>query len=236
MNIRQQPSPNRNIGRSGWTPDFIVCHITEGSFDGAVSWIVNPASQVSYHFVVARDGRITQAVDIANTAWANGTTNSGDSRDNRHSRLDAVRSRRVNANLYTISIGFEGRSTETAGALADAQLDAAIWLIGHIRKEAIRLFGKVIPVENIVGHADITPRWKPNCPGANFPFKEIQNRVETPPPVVPQPPPQPIPSPWAKEAWEWAVANKLTDGTNPQGIPTREQMIKLLHNYSTMMP
>ena len=36
------------------------------------------------------------------------------------------------------------------------------------------------------------------------------------------------PSEWAKEAWEWAKKNNLTDGTNPQGILTREQAIVLL--------
>ena len=230
MNIRQQVSPNKNIGRQSWTPDFIVCHITEGAYDGAVSWIMNPVSEVSYHFVVARDGRITQTVDIANTAWSNGTTNSGDSKDNRYSLIETVRNRKVNANLYTISIGFEGYSSETAGALANPQLESALWLIEHIRKEAKQAFGKEIPIANIVGHSDITPKWKPNCPGVKFPFVEIRSRLTSP--AVPT---QPSPSPWAKEAWEWAVANNITDGTNPQGIPTREQMVKLLHNYSQLI-
>ena len=66
MNIIKRMSPNRTVGRQGWQPDMVVCHITEGAFDGTVSWITNPASQVSYHFVVAQDGRIVQAVDIAN--------------------------------------------------------------------------------------------------------------------------------------------------------------------------
>ena len=64
MEIVRRMSPNRNLGRQGWQPDMIVCHITEGAFDGTVSWITNPTSQVSYHFVVARDGRIVQAVSI----------------------------------------------------------------------------------------------------------------------------------------------------------------------------
>ena len=45
-------------------------------------------------------------------------------------------------------------------------------------------------------------------------------------------PPGHTPSPWAKEAWEWAFTKGLTDGTNPQGIPTREQMVQLLYNFS----
>lgn len=39
------------------------------------------------------------------------------------------------------------------------------------------------------------------------------------------------PSPWARDAWEWGIANGLTDGTNPHGQPTREQMLTMLHRY-----
>ena len=59
------------------------------------------------------------------------------------------------------------------------------------------------------------------------------------PPVVtpPEPPPVPIPqpSPWAQEAWEWGIGLGLTDGTNPQGVPTREQMVTLLHRYHNIV-
>lgn len=87
MNITQQVSPNRNTGRQGQKPDFIVCHITGGSFTSALNTIMNRNNQVSYHFVVSGQGEIVQAVDITDTAWANGTNNSGDNRDNRHSTI-----------------------------------------------------------------------------------------------------------------------------------------------------
>jgi len=52
-----------------------------------------------------------------------------------------------------------------------------------------------------------------------------------PPPTPPEPPPPLPPSEWAREAWAWGIANNLTDGTNPRGVPTREQMVTLLHRY-----
>jgi len=232
MNIQQFTSPNINRGRQGWAPDIIVCHITEGAFNGAVSWLTNPQSQVSSHFVVAQDGRIAQLVPITDTAWANGTTTGTDNRGNRHARLEAVRQRNVNANLYTISIEHEGRLAETGGRLTPAQLEATVRLIGHIRTEVRRIFNTEIPIsrDNIVGHADITPQWKPNCPGAAFQFDEIIQRLRANESnVVAED--APGPSRWAAEAWEWATQRRLTDGTNPQGIPTREQMIQLLYNY-----
>lgn len=38
-------------------------------------------------------------------------------------------------------------------------------------------------------------------------------------------------SSWAREAWEWAKRNKLTDGTRPRDTTTREEMMVLLYNY-----
>ena len=226
MQITQNPSPNFNRGRSGHVPDMICCHITEGAFNGAVSWVTNPASQVSYHFLVAADGRIVQAVDMKDTAWANGTTNDTGSRGNQHSTLQAVRDRRTNANNFTISIGFEGFFAQTSGSLTDKQFEAGVWLIGHIRDQVKAIYNLTIPIntQHIVGHSHITPRWKPNCPGPKFPYQAIIDRLTAAPPA-------PQPSPWAKTAWAWATGLGITDGTNPQGAPTREQMVQLLYNY-----
>ena len=257
MNITRRLSPNHNIGRQGWRPDVIVCHITEGSFDGTVNWITRtdlpPEQRVSYHYVVARDGRIVQAVDVCNTAWGNGTTRSNDNRDSRHSPLHMVRDRGVNANLYTVSIGFEGRLAQTQGSLTPIQLEAAVWLITHIREEINRLYsvrGTIFPFDrqHIVGHHEITPRTRPNCPGPQFPFDAIVQYlyVKPPEPLEPEqpslPPNEPtppaiqlpsghVPSTWAREAWMWAFQNRITDGTNPQGQPTREQVMQLIRNY-----
>ena len=179
MTISRTHSPNHSP-RNGNRPDMLVCHITEGSFGGTVDWISNASSQVSYHFVVARDGRITQAVPIEQMAWANGTSvTAGDRRHNQNSTLAVVRERGINANLYTISIGFEGIHRETNGRLEQAQLDAGVWLIRHIQNEVRRLFNITIPSArtHIVGHFEVTPLTRPNCPGSEFPFDEIIRRL-----------------------------------------------------------
>ena len=189
MNITQRPSPNHTVGRQGWIPDIIVCHITEGTFPGSINWVTNSQSQVSYHFMISRRGEVTQCVNIRNMAWANGTTNNNDSRDNRHSLITNVRNRRVNANLFTISIGFEGLHREMQGGLVLAQLEAAVNLIKFLREEVRRIWDVIIPVNrtHIVGHVDITPRTRPYCPGVNFPYAEIIRRLnaenQIPPPL-----------------------------------------------------
>ena len=268
MQITQRQSPNQTPGRQGQTPDFIVCHITGASFQSAINTIMNRNNQVSYHFVVARDGTVIQAVDISNTAWANGTTNSGDNRDNQHSTIPEVRSRRRNANQFTISVGF---ADSTSGELSQAQLAVGVELIWHIRNEVLRLFGHTIPMarSRIVGHHEITPITRAFCPGPRFPWDGIirllQEKEQTNQPGVPVSPnisapntsgvipgtsmppapsetlgtstpsttPQPSqrPSSWAADAWEWGQSLGLTDGTNPHGQPTREQMVTLLYRY-----
>jgi N-acetyl-anhydromuramyl-L-alanine amidase AmpD len=172
----QRISPNKQAGRDGWKPDIIVCHITEGAFDGAVSWLCHPQSGVSAHFVVGQDGQITQLVSIEDTAWCNGTSpDPAQTTYSGNSTLKTVRDRKINANLYTISIEHEGIWATTKGKLTVRQLGASVDLIQWIRSEAERIYKVVIPLdrEHIVGHYQINPINKPNCPGALFQFDTI---------------------------------------------------------------
>jgi len=61
------PTPNQTKGvheqRGG------VVHIASGFYEGTISWQKNPDVNVSSHFVIARDGKIAQMVDTADTAW-----------------------------------------------------------------------------------------------------------------------------------------------------------------------
>ena len=59
----QGPSPNQETTRYGHPIEMIVMHYTaSGSTAGTVSWFMNPASKVSVHYVVGRDGEIVQLV------------------------------------------------------------------------------------------------------------------------------------------------------------------------------
>ena len=56
--------------------------------------------------------------------------------------------------------------------------------------------------------------------------------VPTPPtpPRVPEPAPDPNkPSDWAAASWYWATREGITDGTNPRGNATREQVATMLY-------
>ena len=240
MQITRRNSPNHNVGRQGWTPDFIVCHTTGGTTAGAIDWSTPrpgesveayhrrvPANdRVSYHFIVAQNGTTTQTVDITNTAWANGTANDNGNRDNRHSTITAVRERRVNANQYTISIGF-GDMNLNSWRLTQQQIDTAATLLRHIQSEVNKLYGHTIPFtrNNIIGHNQITPITRPDCPGRNFQFNEILAILNAPTS------PSDGVADWAREAWNWAVAAKITDGTRPTENLTRQEAMTLLHRF-----
>jgi len=170
-------SPNRNTGRNGHTPDFIVLHTTGSSFTRAIDTIMNAASSVSYHYVISKTGKIVQAVDIENTAWAADTATDGSSHDPKHSPNEIIRQRRAtNANLYTINIGF---GDMPSGNPTKEQLVSAAKLILYISREVRRIYNFELNLTraNIIGHADIVPRHRPNCPGRDFPFDELIGMV-----------------------------------------------------------
>lgn len=176
MKINQRKSPNIYKGRRGHKPDMIVSHITEGSYAGAVSWLCNPVSKASSHFVVSRKGEITQLVSLEDSSWCNGTSVTSSSKIHySKSSLPKVRNRKTNANYFTISIEHEGFSHESNGRLSPEQFEATVWLHKWIIAEVKRIYGIDIPVnrEHLVGHYQVNPITKPFCPGKNFQWDEL---------------------------------------------------------------
>lgn len=58
-----------------WGYRGLVLHIAEGSYAGTIAWENNPGSDISSHFVVAKDGRCTQMVDTHDRAWTQAAGN-----------------------------------------------------------------------------------------------------------------------------------------------------------------
>lgn len=177
MNIVQRPSKNYG-SRGGRVPDVIVFHITEGGFEGAVETLCGgDGRQVSSHYVVGRAGQVAQLVDIHNEAWCNGTQSGSSSGADYVGRATAalVRSRKVNANLYTVSIECEGWTNSTHGVLTDTQFSTLVQLVQRIRQDVKAIYGVTIPIDrdHLIGHCEIAPREKPDCPGRNFPWDRL---------------------------------------------------------------
>lgn len=169
-------------------PQLIVLHIADGTYDGTKAWFMNQSSQTSSHFIVAKDGRICQCVSLKKMAWCNGTsTAKGESKYFGNSTVDLVRSLGGNANEYSVSIECEGMWSETLGALTDAQLEAVAWLVGYIQAEVKKIWNHTILSDRryIVGHNEISPKTRPNCPGQKFPWDKLMAKlIFTPQPTT----------------------------------------------------
>jgi N-acetyl-anhydromuramyl-L-alanine amidase AmpD len=87
-------TPNVSRGRR-ITPKAIVLHHTSGSYAGSVAWCMNPASRVSYHCIVAKDGRRSTLADPDERTW--------------HAGVSSWRGKR-DLNSWSIGAAFEGDS------------------------------------------------------------------------------------------------------------------------------
>lgn len=69
------PSPNFEPRKGGRRPDMLLLHYTGmTSCEKAIEWLAQPGSGVSCHYVVARDGCITQLVAEEMRAWHAGVS------------------------------------------------------------------------------------------------------------------------------------------------------------------
>jgi N-acetyl-anhydromuramyl-L-alanine amidase AmpD len=85
-------SPNVSKGKR-IKPKAIVLHHTSGSYGGSVAWCMNPASRVSYHCIVAKDGKRSTLADPDERAW--------------HAGVSSWRGKR-DLNSWSIGAAFEG--------------------------------------------------------------------------------------------------------------------------------
>lgn len=151
-----------------YEPRLIVWHIAEGTYNGTVGWEKNPQSEVSSHFVLGKNGDITQLVPIDKAAWTQGVV-----KGPTHPYVKAHPG--VNPNLYCISIECEGFWKDTKGKLTDKALKAAAELTRYIVHEVKRIYGYTIPIDrdHIIGHYEINSVTRSHCPGELFQFDEL---------------------------------------------------------------
>ena len=183
----------------------------------------NPASQTSSHFVLGKNGEITQLVPLNMAAWTQGVD---PNKDMKPTNAYVKAHKGINPNLYCISIECEGKWSETKGKLTDKQLEAAAYLTSYIVEEVDRIYGVEIPVdrEHMIGHCEINSVTRPHCPGELFPYDKLISMVNgkqpdtgaQPPQTTPQDKPESLPYTVQVGAFSnivnaTALKNKLSD-------------------------
>lgn len=89
--IRQTP----NVSARSIRPEVVVFHHTDGSYNGSVAWCCDPKSKVSYHCIIARDGRRTVLARPTQRAW--------------HAGKSSYKGR-SDVNSFSVGIAFEGNT------------------------------------------------------------------------------------------------------------------------------
>ena len=147
--VTWHPSPNFGERRDGSTPSIIVIHYTAmESAEAAIERLCDPEFEVSAHYVIARDGVVTQLVDEGMRAWHAGAGEWNGITD-------------VNSHSIGIELDNDGASP-FAARLMDA-LDA---LLPQIAERWGIAPGKII------GHEDCAPGRKFD-PGPRFDWGRI---------------------------------------------------------------
>jgi len=149
-------SPNYWPGRGGHPINAIVLHATAGPFTPSLQWLVKAGSQVSAHFLIAKEGAIFQLVDVADRAWHAGRSYW-----------------RGWTNLNHNSIGIEMvNANDGVDPYPPEQVEALLWLCRRLVNE----YG--IEREMVTTHALIAPHRKTDPKG--FPLEEFLDKLYAP--------------------------------------------------------
>jgi N-acetyl-anhydromuramyl-L-alanine amidase AmpD len=126
---KASPNQSRTI-----KPRFVVLHHSSGSHNGTKSWILNPVSQVSYHYLIAGDGSRTQFVYDTKKAWHAGKSN-----------WNGI----IGLNSYSIGVSFYGDTYKRTPNVVE--IDSAA-------KKCIYLMDKFdFGIDGILTHEMISP-------------------------------------------------------------------------------
>jgi AmpD protein len=126
-------TPNVSKGRR-ITPKAVVLHHTSGSYAGSVAWCMDPASRVSYHAIVAQDGRRTVLADPDERTW--------------HAGVSSWRGKK-DLNSWSIGASFAGDTT--AEPLTLAAMESMAEYLAPIMRE-YRL-----TVADVTDHRTVAP-------------------------------------------------------------------------------
>lgn len=146
------PSPNFGPRRDDLTPSLIVLHYTAmQSVEAAIERLCDPNAEVSAHYIIAADGKVTQLVRERDRAW--------------HAGAGEWRGQ---GDINSRSIGIE---LDNAGdhPFSEPLMGALERLLPEIMQRWD------IPPEGVIGHSDMAPGRKSD-PGPRFDWARLARR------------------------------------------------------------
>lgn len=175
-----RPSPNHGERRGRWAtkgPDLLLLHYTGmpagrglGMAERAISWLTNPVSEVSAHYVVGEDGTVTQLVPEARRAWHAGRSSWAGEEDVNSASIGIEIAHPGHwwdlSGLPDRAPGAEAEEHPGYGDFPDVQIAAVIGLCRDI------LGRHRIPADRVLAHSDVAPGRKRD-PGEKFPWKRL---------------------------------------------------------------
>jgi N-acetylmuramoyl-L-alanine amidase len=133
-------------------PNFVIIHHTaQNSCDQTLKTFTTPASKVSAHYVICKDGSVHHMLNDYLRAWQAGLSKWGNATD---------------INSLSIGIELDNNGFETFTA---EQINSLLDLLALLKK------AYSIPAPNFIGHADVAPGRKVD-PNRNFPWQELAEK------------------------------------------------------------
>jgi hypothetical protein len=150
-------------GHGGFKPVAIVLHRMAGTLSSCDAWFAQPTSQVSAHFGIGLGGEQHQYVALADSAWANGILEPGNTWPGPPG----------NPNFQTISIETEDNGSG-ATPVTDEQYQATL----EVANLAVQTYPSI---RWLLRHTDISPNSRPDCCGRRWVdsgrFKKLAKRL-----------------------------------------------------------
>ena len=150
-NVTFTASPNYKPFAAKRPITCVVIHATAtNGINSPHEWLCDPASQVSAHYLIGKDGLVFQLVDENNEAW--------------HAGPSEWRGQNF-VNLFSVGIELVN-SNDGIDPWPAAQVDACLDLVAQICKD------NSIQPQDVIGHKDIAPGRKTDPVG--FPFDDFR--------------------------------------------------------------
>ena len=133
-------------------PNMVIIHYTaQNSCEQTIQTFTKPATQVSAHYVICKDGTLHHMLNDYLRAWHAGASKWGNNTD-------------INSSSIGIEIDNNGKDS-----FSIAQLNTLYGLLAYLKKTYN------VAVANFIGHSDIAPIRKID-PGILFPWKALSEK------------------------------------------------------------